>query len=142
MVGESDDCEAELQSQKREGKRHATNIDRPVVYVFQCFVMSVDKAGLLRGRTASKKHNIRTAVILVIEAIQCQLCLTHRQSVPLTNQQSQGPKHLHPLTAFYTSYSRPSERRGLPKPEVLSVSESPGTGVEDHCLYFHLEVHI
>lgn len=85
--------------QKSKGQRHATNIDVPVVYLFQRSVMSVDKGRLPRERTASKKPDASTAVILVIEAIQCQPCLAHRQSVPRTIK-AKGLKHLYTLTAY------------------------------------------
>lgn len=94
-----EDCETKPQTgQKREGKRHAINIDVPVVYVSKCSVMSVDKGGLLRGRTAPKKPDASTAAILVIKAIQCQPCLAHRQSVPLVIK-VKVPEHLNTLTA-------------------------------------------
>lgn len=36
-----EDCETKPQTgQKREGKRHATDIDVPVVYVFKCSVIA------------------------------------------------------------------------------------------------------
>ncbi len=69
--------------------RHGHRCTRGICIQMLCY--SVDKGGLLRGRTASKKPDASTAAILVIEAIQCQPCLAHRQSVPLTSQQSQGP---------------------------------------------------